>query len=96
MEDKIPVKSPLTASQIIEDEAVVIVPDEQMVNVLNSVGCRIWDLADGRRNLAQIAQIITQEYDVPYETALDDAIEFTRGLAEQKMMEFVGKGKKRD
>ena len=95
MENKIPVKSPSTASQIIDEEAVVIVPSEQMVNVLNSVGCRIWDLADGRRSLAEIAQIITQEYDVPYEKALDDAIEFARGLVEQKMMEFAGEGEKK-
>lgn len=96
MENKIPVKSPSTSSQIIDGEAVVIVPSEQMVNVLNSVGCRIWDLADGRRSIGKIAEILTQEFDVSCETALNDAIEFTRGLVEQKMMEFVGKNEKED
>lgn len=96
MENKIPVKSPSTSSQIIDGEAVVIVPSEQMVNVLNSVGCRIWDLADGRRSIGKIAEILTQEFDVSCETALNDAIEFTRGLVEQKMMEFAGKNEKED
>jgi hypothetical protein len=96
MENKIPVKSPSTASQIIDDEAVVIVPSEHMVNVLNSVGCRIWDLADGRKSIGKIAEILTREFDVCYETALNDAIEFARGLVEQKMMEFVGKNEKED
>jgi uncharacterized radical SAM superfamily Fe-S cluster-containing enzyme len=61
MEKKIPIKSPSTASQMIDEEAVVIVPSDQMVNVLNSVGCRIWDLADGKRSIAEIANILTQE-----------------------------------
>jgi hypothetical protein len=95
MEKKIPIKSPSTASQIIDDEAVIIVPSEQMVNVLNPVGSRIWDLADGKKNIAEIAEILTQEFDVSYETAIEDAIEFTRDLAEKKVMGFVGEGKEK-
>jgi hypothetical protein len=95
MEKKIPMRSPSTASQIIDGEAVVIVPSEQMVNVLNPVGSRIWDLTDGKRSVAEIAEILTQEFDVSYETAIKDAIEFTRNLAEKKMMTFVGEGKEK-
>ncbi len=95
MEKEIPIKSPTTASQIIDGEAVIIVPSEQMVNVLNSVGCRIWDLADGRRSVAEIAEILTREFEVSYETALKDVIEFTRDLAEKKMMDLAGKGKRK-
>ena len=90
MEKEIPIKSTTTASQIIDGEAVIIVPSEQMVNVLNSVGCRIWDLADGRRSIAEIAEILTREFNVSYKTALKDAIEFTRDLTEKKMMNFAG------
>ncbi len=93
MERKIPVKSPATASQIIDDEAVIIVPPQQMVNVLNPVGCRIWDLADGRRTIGEIAHVLAQEFDVSYEAAVKDTIEFTGELAEKKMMSFIGKGK---
>jgi hypothetical protein len=90
MEKKIPIKSPATAYQIFDGEAVVIVPSEQMVNVLNPVGSRIWDLTDGKRSVAEIAEILTQEFEVSYETALKDAIEFTGDLAEKKMMDFAG------
>lgn len=95
MENKIPIKSPSTASQIIDGEAVIIVPSEQMVNVLNLVGSRIWDLTDGRRRIEEIAEILAQEFDVSYEAALKDAIEFTRDLAEKKVMDFAGKGKEK-
>ncbi|MFQ5841771.1 MAG: PqqD family protein [Thermodesulfobacteriota bacterium] len=95
MENKIPIKSPSTASQIIDDEAVIIVPSEQMVNVLNPVGSRIWDLADGRKCIAEIAEILSHEFDISYETALKDAIEFTGDLAEKKVMGFAGEGKEK-
>ena len=95
MENKIPIKSPSTASQIIDDEAVIIVPSEQMVNVLNPVGSRIWDLADGRKCIAEIAEILTHEFAVPYETALKDAIEFTVDLTKEKVMRFTGEEKKK-
>lgn len=95
MENKIPIKSPSAAYQIIDDEAVIIVPSEQMVNVLNPVGSRIWDLSDGRKSIAEIAEILTHEFDVPYETALKDAIEFTGDLAEKNVIGFAGQEKKK-
>jgi hypothetical protein len=94
MEEKVPIKSPSAAYQIIDGEAVIIVPSEQMVNVLNPVGSRIWDLADGRKTVREIAEFLTREFDVPYETALNDAIEFTGDLAEKRMMHFAGEEKK--
>ena len=93
MEEKIPVKSPSAAYQIIDGEAVIIVPSEQMVNVLNPVGSRIWDLADGKKSIGQIAEILADEFEVPYETALKDAIEFAGDLAKKKMMGFAGERK---
>ncbi len=94
MENKIPIKSASAAYQIIDGEAVIIIPSEQMVNVLNPVGSRIWDLADGKKSIRQIAEILTQEFDVSYKTALKDAIEFAGDLATKKMMRFAGEGKK--
>jgi hypothetical protein len=95
MKNRIPIKSPSTAHQIFDGEAVIIVPSEQMVNVLNPVGSRIWDLADGKKSIRQIAEILADEFEVSYETALKDAIEFTGDLAEKKMMDFAGEGKKK-
>jgi hypothetical protein len=95
MEQKVPVKSPSAAYQIIDGEAVIIVPSEQMVNVLNPVGSRIWDLADGRKSVGEIAEILTREFDVSYETALKDAMEFTGDLAEKNVIGFAGEEKKK-
>ncbi len=94
-EERIPIKSPDTAHQIIDGEAVIITPGQMMVHVLNSVGSRIWDLADGRRSIPEIAEILAQEFDVSYETALKDAIEFTGDLAEKRVMGFSGEGEEK-
>jgi hypothetical protein len=95
MEEKVPIKSSSAAYQIIDGEAVIIVPSEQMVNVLNPVGSRIWDLADGRKTVGEIAELLTREFDVPYETALKDVIEFTGDLAEKNVIGFAGEEKKK-
>lgn len=89
VEEKIPIKSPDTAHQIIDDEAVIITPGQMMVHVLNAVGSRIWDLADGERKIGDIAGIITQEFDISYQNALKDTAEFTSDLAEKQIMAFV-------
>ena len=95
VEERIPIKSPDTAHQIIDGEAVIITPGQMMVHVLNSVGSRIWDLADGRKSIPEIAELLAQEFDVSYETALKDAIELTGHLPERKMMDFVGEGEEK-
>jgi hypothetical protein len=85
-EQEIPMKSPDTAHQIIDGEAVIITPGQMMVHVLNTVGSRIWDLADGKRNIEDIAKILAEEFDVSYETALQDTAEFTGDLAQKEIM----------
>jgi hypothetical protein len=89
VEEKIPIKSPDTAHQIVDGEAVIITPGQMMVHVLNPVGSRIWDLSDGERKLGDIARVITHEFDVSYQTALKDTVEFTGDLAEKQIMGFV-------
>ena len=96
IEEKIPIKSPETAHQIIDGEAVIITPGQMMVHVLNAVGSRIWDLADGRKKIGDIAKILTEEFDVSYETALNDTTEFTGDLAEKEIMGFGGEGEEKE
>jgi hypothetical protein len=96
IEQEIPMKSPDTAHQSIDGEAVIITPGQMMVHVLNTVGSRIWDLADGKRNIEDIAKILAEEFDVSYETALEDATEFTRDLAQKEIMGFARDREKKE
>lgn len=81
-----PNKSLRTASRIIDRQAVVVIPREGQVNILNQVGSRIWELADGKKSLDEIAVIISNEFEVEPEIAYLDTEEFVRGLLEKEML----------
>lgn len=63
-------------SRIIDDEAVLVLPQKGEVKVVNEVGARIWEIIDGTHSTNQIAEIICSEYQVERENAEQDVIEF--------------------
>ena len=77
-----PVPHPQVAARIVDGSAVIVLADSGQVNVLNSVGTRIWELADGTRTVGQIADIIQREFEVTGAQALDDAAAFLQELVE--------------
>jgi hypothetical protein len=84
--DKYPVPHPQVAARIVDGEAVVVLADAGQVNVLNPVGTRIWELADGTRSVGQIANAIVAEYEVTLQTALQDVTEFLQSLADARAL----------
>lgn len=83
---KYPVPHPQVAARIVDGEAVVVLADAGQVNVLNPVGTRIWELADGTRSVGQIADAIVTEYEVTPQTALQDVTEFLQSLADARAL----------
>ncbi len=53
---------------------------------LNPVGARIWELIDGKRETAEIARIIFEEYEVEADRAEKETSEFIDRLAELGMI----------
>lgn len=49
---------------------------------LNELGEYAYSRIDGRRTVAELAQDITTEFDVDYDTALADCVEFLESLQE--------------
>ncbi len=86
-------RSPQTASRIIEGEAVIIVPREDKVKVLNGIGSRIWELLNGTRDIEQITSEITSEFDVPHDEALKDIMEFINELYQKNMVVLLNSPK---
>ena len=78
----IPQQAPNVVSRQIEDEAVLVHPVQGKVRVLNAVGARVWELADGQHTVAEIAQMITAEYEVDLPRAEADVLTFCVGLAQ--------------
>jgi hypothetical protein len=73
------VQNERTACRLIDGKAVVISIDRNQVHVFNSVGTRVWELADGR-SLEAIADQITCEFEVERPQASLDVRAFAERL----------------
>jgi len=53
---------------------------------LNDVGCRIWQLCDGTRSVAELIDTLAAEYDAPKEELAEDVIELLEKLQQGKLI----------
>ena len=82
----IAMKSDRSVSRIIDGEAVVVEPKDAMINIINETGTRIWELADGKRTVREIAGLIAEDFDVSRDRALADTAEFLLDLKEKGLV----------
>ena len=75
--------------QVVEGEALLVIPGQGQVKVLNEVGSRIWSLADGSLTLGEIVEVICREYDVEYQQARADVLEFINQLVERGILTLL-------
>lgn len=54
---------------------------------LENVGSRIWELSDGSRTVADIAQVLASEYAQPPATIEADVLELLNDLAHEHLVE---------
>lgn len=80
-----PLPHPQTAGRVIDGEAVLILADSSEVQVLNPVGSRIFELADGTLSLEQIVQMVVDEYEVSAGDARRDCLEFVQDMVERQV-----------
>ncbi len=78
-----------TPWNVIDEEAVVLNLDSGHYYILNETGCRIWELLDGEKTVANIAGHISLEYEVTEETAAGDIVRILEELLEEKLIEPV-------
>jgi hypothetical protein len=70
----------------VDGEALIVLADSAEVAVLNRIGSRIWELADGSRTVAEIVKIIVAEYETTPEQADRDVTSFIQQLVENRML----------
>ncbi len=87
--ESVPKKGPLTASRVMDGEAVVFLPGKGQVRILNKLGTAVWELVDGERTVAEIAEEICKKYDVEREVAERDALEFLKTLQDKELVECL-------
>ncbi len=79
------VRSPFLAWRVLEGTAVIISPQERELHSMDEVGTAIWQMADGTRTLAQIAQELSAEYEAAPEEILPDVLAFAQSLVEKEL-----------
>jgi hypothetical protein len=72
----------------LDDTVVVLDLNSGDFLELNEIGCWIWKTLDGSRTLAEHADALASEYEIPIDTARSDIIEFvgelcSKGLADR-------------
>lgn len=81
--DSVPKINPNVTGRLIEDEAVLVLPERGKVEVLNQVGAFIWEHANGTATILEIIQNVCDEFDVNYADAKKDTLEFIGDLIER-------------
>jgi hypothetical protein len=84
-------KDPNVVSREIAGERILVpikkqAADMAAIFVLNETGARIWELVDGQRTLADIGDILGQEYDVQPDAVRSDIVDLTGQLLELGML----------
>ena len=74
--DSVLTPNPMVVGRIVNDEAVLVLPEIGEVKVLNEVGSRIWELTDGTLSINQISTLIFDEFEIDKSTAQKDTLEF--------------------
>lgn len=80
-----------TAGRVIDGEAVLILSDISEINVLNEVGSRIFELANGEQSIADIVSTIINEYNVSQDEATTDVLTFINDLVAQNVLMLATK-----
>ncbi len=71
---------------MIDGEALLVLADAGEVAVLNGVGSRIWQLADGSRSIGDIVAAIVAEYDTTADEAERDVVNFIEQLVKEHIL----------
>ena len=86
----IPRQVPNVVSRVVDGEAVLVHLGQNKIRVLNPVGARLWELADGQLAVSEIAQRIVAEYQVELGRAQADALAFYDDLVERGVLVLSG------
>jgi hypothetical protein len=82
-------RSDKAAYRVIDNEAMVVAPRSNKLYVFNLVGSRIWEMANGEIGLGEVARAICEEFDVIYEQAIKDTVEFAEELSHKGLLEVT-------
>jgi len=75
--------------RVIDGEVVILTADGHQIHTLNKVGSAIWEFADGTRNIKELISLICERFDVSFEVAQADVLEFAEQLVAKKILQIT-------
>ena len=86
--DDRPAQNPETTGRLIDDMYFIMHGGASELHSLNGVGAKIWQLCDGTRTVAEIARVVSDEYDVEPTVAQADMVEFLETLLAKDLVKI--------
>ncbi len=75
------------ASRRLDDETIIMSVRSSTLYTLNESATRIWEAADGRTSVEDIARtVVVEEYEVDFDTAVHDILALVRRLADDGLL----------
>lgn len=66
---------------VVDSKAVILIPGENSFYTLNTLGTKIWELADGSLTVKKIVESICKEFEVNEDIATRDIVRFIEDLS---------------
>jgi hypothetical protein len=83
-------KNPALAWREIDDETVIISPNDSVMHELNDTGSFLWKNIDGKRSAAELAELLAENYEVTPDVALTDTQSLLEEMSSRKLVVSVG------
>jgi hypothetical protein len=82
-------KNPALAWREIDDETVIISPNDSVMHELNDTGSFLWKNIDGKKSAAELAELLAENYEVTPDVALTDTQSLLEEMSSRKLVVSV-------
>jgi hypothetical protein len=82
-------KNPALAWREIDDETVIISPNDSVMHELNDTGSFLWKNIDGKKSAAALAGLLVENYEVTPDIALSDTQALLEEMSSRKLVVTV-------
>jgi PqqD family protein of HPr-rel-A system len=79
-------RRPGVAHQVLDAEAVLFDPQSGRTHRMNETALSIWRSCDGTTTARQLAEYLTGNYDVPFQSAIEDVEQVVAAFAHADLL----------
>jgi hypothetical protein len=80
-------RRPDVKSRLVEGEIVILDREEELIHQLNKTASYIWEQCDGQHTACEIANYVSEAFEVDESTALSDVLETLKALQSLNLIE---------